>query len=60
MRSAFGKAVGTAARVSRNQVIIELHVNQPNFNDAKTALWKAGLRIPTTFRIEVVKGEMIN
>lgn len=60
MRNAFGKAVGTAARVKRNQVIMELHVNQPNFKDAKIALWKAGLKIPTTFRIEVIKGEAIN
>jgi len=60
MRNAFGKAVGTAARVQRNQILIELHTNQANFDDAKTALWKAGLKIPTTFRVEVVKGEMIN
>lgn len=60
MRNAFGKAVGTAARIGRNQVIMELQVNQANFRDAKVALWKAGLRIPTTFRLEVVKGEEIN
>jgi len=60
MRNAFGKAVGTAARVRRGQVVMELQVNQANFDDAKKALWKAGLRIPTTFRVEVVKGEAIN
>lgn len=60
MRNAFGKAVGTAARVQRNQILMELHVNQPNFADAKIALWKAGLRVPGTFRIEIVKGELIN
>jgi len=60
MRNAFGKAVGTAARVQRNQVLMELHVNQVNFADAKIALWKAGIRVPGTFKIVVVKGELIN
>lgn len=60
MRNAFGKAVGTAARVRRGQIIMELQVNQPNFEDAKTALWKAGLRIPADFRVEVVKGRAID
>ena len=60
MRNAFGKAVGTAARVRRNQVILTLKVNRTNFRDAKEALWKAGLRIPGQFRIEVIKGEAIS
>ena len=60
MRNAFGKAVGTAARISRGQVVMTLHVNQSNFEDAKTALWKAGLKLPSTFRVEVIKGEAIN
>jgi large subunit ribosomal protein L10e len=57
MRNAFGKAVGTAARVRSGQVIITLKVGRANFKEAKIALWKAGLRIPTTFRIEVIRGE---
>jgi large subunit ribosomal protein L10e len=60
MRNAFGKAVGTAARVKGGQVIITLKVGRANFKEAKIALWKAGLRIPTTFRIEVIRGEAIN
>ena len=60
MRNAFGKAVGTAARIQRNQIVMTLHVNQPNFHDAKKALWKAGLKLPGTFRVEVVKGEAVN
>lgn len=58
MRAAFGKAVGTAARVKRNQILIILKVNMTNFGDAKIALWKAGLKVPTTCRVEVVKGEV--
>ncbi len=60
MRNAFGKAVGTAARVRKGQVIMTLKVGRANFKEAKIALWKAGIRIPNAFRIEVVRGEAIN
>jgi large subunit ribosomal protein L10e len=59
MRAAFGKAVGTAARVRRDQILMTLKVNRANYHDAKTALWKAGLKFPTTCRVEVVRGEAI-
>jgi len=57
MRNAFGKAVGTAARVRAGQLVISLRVGRAHFTVAKEALWKAGLRIPNEFRIEVVRGE---
>jgi large subunit ribosomal protein L10e len=57
MRAAFGKAVGTAARVKSGQTIMTLRVNKTNFYDAKKALWKAGLKVPTVCRVEVVRGE---
>jgi large subunit ribosomal protein L10e len=57
MRESFGKAVGTAARVKRGQKLMTLHVNRPNFQDAKKALWKAGLKVPTKCRVEIVRGE---
>ena len=60
MRNAFGKAVGTAARVKSGQIIMTLKVGRAHFREAKLALWKAGIRIPGDFRIEVVKGEAIN
>ncbi|MCK4266341.1 MAG: 50S ribosomal protein L16 [Thermoplasmata archaeon] len=59
MRAAFGKAVSTAARVHRNQPLMTIKVNQANFLDAKKALWKAGLKFPTTCKVEVVRGELI-
>ncbi|MCK4756953.1 MAG: 50S ribosomal protein L16 [Thermoplasmata archaeon] len=59
MRGAFGKPVGTAARVKKNQAIITIRTNQANFQDAKTALWKAGLKISSPCRIEIVRGEEI-
>ncbi len=57
MRNAFGKAVGTAARVRTGQVVMSIRVGRAHFKEAKQALWKAGLRIPNEFRIEVVRGE---
>ena len=60
MRNAFGKAVGTAARVKGGQVIMTLKVGRAHFKEAKIALWKAGIRIPGDFRVEVIRGEAIN
>ena len=60
MRNAFGKAVGTAARIRPGQVIMTLKTGRANFKEAKIALWKAGIRIPLASRIEVIRGEAIN
>ncbi len=57
MRGAFGKPVGTAARVKRGQAIITIKVNQAHYQDAKTALWKAGLKISSPCRVNVISGE---
>jgi large subunit ribosomal protein L10e len=57
MRGAFGKAVGTAARVKSGQTLMTLRVNRAHFYEAKKALWKAGLKVPTVCRVEVVRGE---
>ncbi len=54
MRHAFGKAVGTAARVKKNQILMSLRVNRANIEDAKKALWKAGLKISTPCRIDIL------
>ncbi len=56
MRGAFGKAVGTAARVSVGQKIFTISVNKNNFNDAKIALRRAGQKLPTPIRIVVDQG----
>ena len=60
MRGAFGKAVGTAARVKKNQILITMKVNRANFLDAKKALWKAGLKVPTVCRVELVRGDELS
>ena len=47
MRSAFGKNVGTAARLECNQVIMTVSCTPQVFNTAKLALWKASMKYPT-------------
>ncbi|MBP2030841.1 large subunit ribosomal protein L10e [Methanohalophilus levihalophilus] len=56
MRGAFGKAVGTAARVSVGQKIFTVSVNKNHFKEAKDALRKAGQKIPSPVRIVVDQG----
>jgi len=56
MRGAFGKAVGTAARVQSGTTIITLRVTQQAFPAAKEALWKASMKLPSPCFMEVEKG----
>jgi large subunit ribosomal protein L10e len=57
MRQAFGKAVGTAARVRRNQNIITIRTSKVFFENAKAALRRASMKLPTPCSIIIVKGE---
>ncbi len=56
MRGAFGKNVGTAARVSAGQKIFTISVNKAAFKSAKDSLRKAGQKLPTPVRIVVDQG----
>ncbi len=56
MRSAYGKNVGTAARVNPNQVIIRINTTKAYFKQAKSALRKAGMKITSPCRINVARG----
>lgn len=56
MRAAYGKNVGTAARVKAGQKIFTISVNKENFLSAKDALRKAGQKLPTPIRIVVDQG----
>lgn len=51
MRAAFGKNVGTAARVNPMQKIFTIAVNKEHFDIAKKALKSAGYKLPTPTRI---------
>jgi len=56
MRAAYGKTVGTAARVRKNQVIMTIDTTKQYFANAKDALRKAGMKLPTPCKINIEKG----
>lgn len=51
MRGAFGKAVGTAARVSPGQKLMTLRVPPEHLTTAKEAMRRARMKLPTTCRV---------
>jgi large subunit ribosomal protein L10e len=55
MRSSFGKVVGTAAEVKRNQMIITVETNENLIEHAKNALRKGGMKIPSPCKVIVGK-----
>ena len=61
MRLAFGKNVGTAARLERNQAILTVRVSADKVAIAKDALWRASMKFPSPCYVVVDKGqELIN
>jgi large subunit ribosomal protein L10e len=57
MRHAFGRAVGTAARVKRGQKMLTVAVEEDNVEQAKEALRRASYKLPTPCKIVIDKGE---
>ncbi|MDR0309902.1 MAG: 50S ribosomal protein L16 [Candidatus Methanoplasma sp.] len=57
MRNSFGKNVGTAARLERNQAILTVRVTADKAGVAKTALWKASMKFPSPCYVEVEAGQ---
>lgn len=57
MRNGFGKTVGTAARLERDQAILTVCVSTDKVNVAKTALWKASMKFPSPCYVDVEKGQ---
>jgi len=55
MRRAFGKPVGTAARVKPNQTIIEVGINKEGIEVAKEALKRGQDKLPIPCRIIIEK-----
>ena len=56
MRRAFGKAVGTAARVEKDQNLITIRTSKTFYLNAKDALRRASMKLPTPCYIVVEKG----
>ena len=55
MRSAFGKIVSTAAELKPNQIIMSVETTEPFIEQAKSALRKAGMKIPSPCKVNVGK-----
>ena len=56
MRCAFGKNVGTAARVKRGQRVISLQFTPEHYLVAKDALRKASMKFPTPCTTNLIRG----
>jgi len=56
MRASYGKIVGTAAQVKPNQIIMTIATNETFSDYAKSALRKAGMKVPTPCNIRIEKG----
>ena len=55
MRGAFGKPIGTAARIKPNQAIMQVGVNKEGIETAKEALKRGKAKLPITCRIIIEK-----
>ena len=53
MRAAFGAPVGTAARVKPGTRIMTIATTEDHLADAKEALRKGGMKLPTPWRLEI-------
>jgi len=59
MRRAFGKPIGLAARIEKDEPILEIYVKQENLDKAKQALKIAKSKLPMKTRIVVEKAQSI-
>lgn len=53
MRAAYGKIVSTAARVKENQTIMTIETTESFVSEAKTALRKAGMKVPSPCTVNI-------
>jgi large subunit ribosomal protein L10e len=61
MRAAFGKAVGTAARVQAGDILMIVRVPITSLTAAKDALWSASIKLPTPTYMHIEQnGEIIH
>ncbi len=57
MRRAFGRPVGTAARVQSSDIIMVARTNAEQARRLRDALHKASIKLPTPCKIEITKGK---
>ncbi|MFW5991071.1 MAG: 50S ribosomal protein L16 [Candidatus Nanoarchaeia archaeon] len=53
MKKSFGKAIGKAAQVRKDQAVFSVFVEKKHINAAKKALHKASYKFPQSYRIAV-------
>jgi len=53
MRASYGKVVSTAAEIRPKQIIITVETTEPYIEQAKSALKKAGMKIPAPCKVSV-------
>ena len=57
MRKAFGKPMGSAARVAKGQKILQVRINPTHFKAAKEALRRGKYKFPKPCRVYIDSGE---
>lgn len=57
MKRSFGKTIGIAAQVKKNQPIMQMDVNKEHISAAKLALERAAKKFPCKCFIEILKNE---
>ena len=57
MRRAFGKTVGTAARLECNQAIYTVYTEPANAKAVRNALWRASMKLPSPCYVDVERGQ---
>ena len=55
MKASFGKSIGLAAQVKKNQVVMDVYVDKNGLAPAKLALQRASKKFPSSFAIEEKK-----
>ncbi|MBW2984229.1 50S ribosomal protein L16 [Candidatus Woesearchaeota archaeon] len=53
MKKSFGKPIGSAARVKRDQVLIEIRIDKANLGLARKAFTRAAKKLPCSCRVEM-------
>ncbi len=55
MQKAFGKPIGTAARIKEGQILFTVSVDKMHLDVARKALHRAGTKMPCTCRVKVIE-----
>lgn len=55
MKQSFGKSIGLAVQLVKNQILFRVRVNKDGINNAKIALRKAAAKLPLSYRVKVSK-----